>query len=86
MMWVHKTYQKSNKVGRENRRVYCKCCGKEGGLMKVININQYTVDGRKDAFGVFQLHTSLKYLMGNCKEFEEEESLLQLRGEKWEFL
>ncbi len=35
------------------------------------NINQYTVNGRKDAFGIFQPHTSLKYLMGSCKDFEE---------------
>jgi hypothetical protein len=40
------------------------------------------MDGRKDAFGVFQPHTSLKYLMGNCKDFEEEDSLLQLMGRK----
>jgi hypothetical protein len=46
------------------------------------NINQYTVNGRKDAFGIFQPHTSLKYLMGSCKDFEEEESLLQLMGRK----
>jgi hypothetical protein len=40
------------------------------------------MDGRKVAFGVSQPHTSLKYLMGNCKDFEEEESLLQLMRRK----
>jgi hypothetical protein len=45
-------------------------------------INQYTMDGRKDAFRVFQPHTSLKYLIGNRKDFSEEESLLQLMGRK----
>jgi hypothetical protein len=65
--------------------------GKQKGLLQMLwergwidegNISQYTVDSRKDVFGVFQPHTSLKYLMGNCKDFEEEELLLQLMGRK----
>ncbi len=54
----------------------------ERGWINEGNIHQYTVDGQKDGFGVFQPHTSLKYLMGNCKDFGEEESLLQLTGRK----
>ena len=54
----------------------------ERGWINEGNIHQYTVDGQKDGFGVFQPHTSLKYLMGNCKDFEEEESLLQSIGRK----
>jgi hypothetical protein len=54
----------------------------ERGWINVGNINQYTDDGRNDVFGVFQPHASFKYLMGNCKDFEEEESLLQLKGRK----
>ncbi len=34
------------------------------------------VNGRKDAFGNLQHDTSLKYLLGNCTDFEEEESML----------
>ncbi len=40
------------------------------------------MDGRKDAFGVLQLTTSLTYLLSSCKDFEEEESLLQSMGRK----
>jgi hypothetical protein len=38
--------------------------------------------GRKDQFGVLQPHKSLKYLLGSCRDFQEEESLLQTRERK----
>ncbi len=42
----------------------------------------YTMDGRKDAFSVLQPTTSLKYKLSSCKDFEEEESILQSMGRK----
>ncbi len=65
--------------------------GKQKGILQILwergwidefNINQYTMDGRKDTFGVLQPTTSLKYLLSSCKDFEEEESLLQSMGRK----
>jgi hypothetical protein len=44
------------------------------------NLNQYTVTGRKDEMCILQPETSLKFLLGNCLDFEEEESLLQSKG------
>ncbi len=35
----------------------------EQGFINVNNLKQYTVDGRNDAFGNLQYHTSLKYLL-----------------------
>jgi hypothetical protein len=52
----------------------------ERGFLDVGNLKQYTVDGQKDAFGNLQHKTSLKYLLGNCTVFEEEESMLQSVG------
>jgi hypothetical protein len=40
------------------------------------------MDGRKDQFGIHQHHTSLKHLLGYCRDFQEEESLLQTMGQK----
>jgi hypothetical protein len=54
----------------------------ERGLIDPHNLNQYTMDGRKDQFGVLQPHTSLKHLLGSCRDFQEEESLLQTMGRK----
>ncbi len=45
----------------------------ELGFLDVDNLRQYTVYGQKDAFGNLQHETSLKYLLGNCTDFEEEE-------------
>jgi hypothetical protein len=44
------------------------------------NLAQYTVKGQKDEMGILQHHTSLKFLLGNCIDFEEEELLLQSKG------
>jgi len=63
--------------------------GKPKGMLQVLwergfidekNLNQYTVTGRKDEMGILQPETSLKFLLGNCLDFEEEESLLQSKG------
>jgi hypothetical protein len=65
--------------------------GKQKGIFQVLwergfldpgNINQYTMDGRKDQFGVLLPQTSLKYLLGSCRDFQEEESLLQTMGRR----
>ena len=47
----------------------------ERGFIDALNLNQYTMDGRKEAYGVHQ-----KYLLGSCKDFKIEESLLQSIG------
>jgi hypothetical protein len=54
----------------------------ERGFLVPNNLNQYTMDGGKDQFSVHQPHTSLKYLLGSCRDFQEEESLLQTMGQK----
>ncbi len=63
--------------------------GKAKGLMQILwergfiderNLDKYTMNGRQDVFGVLIPETSLMYLMGNCEDFEEEESLLQANG------
>jgi hypothetical protein len=38
------------------------------------------VDGKKDAYGVLIPNTSLKLMVSNLQDFEEEESLLQSMG------
>jgi hypothetical protein len=67
------------------------CQGKQKGILQIIwergwidesNIDQFTMDSRKDAFSVLQPTTSLKYMLSSCKDFEEEESLLQSMGRK----
>ena len=50
------------------------------GFIDVNNLSAYTIDGKKDEYGVIQKETSLKHLMSNCTDFEEEESLLQSMG------
>jgi hypothetical protein len=63
--------------------------GKQKGILQVLwergfideaNINQYTIDGRKDAFKVHQPQTSLKHLLTSCMDFEKEGSLPQSMG------
>ena len=49
----------------------------EWGFIDSNNVPQYSMQGKKDAFGNVQKETSLKYLMSNCQDFEEEETLLQ---------
>ena len=52
----------------------------ERGFIDTTNIEKYTMNGRQDACGVLMPETSLKNLMANCVDFEEEESLLQANG------
>jgi hypothetical protein len=52
----------------------------ERGLIDENNLSLHTVTGCKDELGIMQQHTSLKFLLGNCTNFEEEESLLQSKG------
>jgi hypothetical protein len=52
----------------------------ECGFINEGNIQQYTVHGRKDADGILIANTSLKYMVSNLIDFEEEESLLQSMG------
>jgi hypothetical protein len=51
----------------------------ERGFIGAANVDKYMMNGR-DACGVLILETSLKLLMMNCEDFEEEESLLQANG------
>jgi len=37
----------------------------------------YTINGKKDIFGNLQRDTSLRHLMENCADFQEEETMLQ---------
>ena len=52
----------------------------ERGFIDINNLNQYTLDGRKDKNGELFLETSLKYVLSYCTDFQEEESLLQTMG------
>ena len=52
----------------------------ERGLIDEKNLSLYPVTGCKDELGIMQQQTSLKFLIGNCSDFEEEESLLQSKG------
>jgi hypothetical protein len=49
----------------------------ERGFINATNLENYTMNGRQDACGILIPDTSLKLLMANCLDFEEEESLLQ---------
>ena len=51
-----------------------------GGFIDKHNLQQYTLDGKKDGHGNLWPETSLKHLLANCIDFEEEESLLQSMG------
>jgi len=64
--------------------------GKPKGILQVLwehswivahDLQQYTVNGEKYSFGILQPETSLKHLMANCRDYEEEELLLQSMGQ-----
>jgi hypothetical protein len=59
----------------------------ERGFINPTNIDRYTMNGRQDACGVFMPDTSLKFLMGNYEDFEEDDSLCccELAGEGIEY-
>jgi len=40
----------------------------------------YTINGKKNALGLLQCETSLKAIISNCTDFEEEETMLQAMG------
>jgi len=52
----------------------------ERGWIDIRNLASYTVSGKKNEVGVLEADTSLKHLLGSCRDFEEEESLLQSQG------
>jgi hypothetical protein len=52
----------------------------ERGFIDEANIQQYTINGRKDAYGVVLPNTSLKFMLSNLQDLEEEELLLQSMG------
>jgi hypothetical protein len=54
----------------------------ELGFIDATTLSRYTMNGRQDKSGILLKETSLTYLMMNCQDFEEEESLLQTMG--WE--
>jgi hypothetical protein len=43
-------------------------------------MTEYTVDGRNDVFGNLGADTSLRYLMEQLSNFQDEETLLQYHG------
>jgi hypothetical protein len=46
----------------------------------MLTMYQSTLNRRQDASGILMKETSLTYLMSNCQDFEDEESLLQTMG------
>jgi len=52
----------------------------ERGWIDETKIQDYTVNGKKDALGSTINETSLRYLLGNCEDFINEESMLQYYG------
>jgi hypothetical protein len=46
------------------------------GYIDDTKVAQYTIDGKKDAYGVLLPNTSLKFMLANLQDFEVEESLL----------
>ena len=52
----------------------------ERGLIDKAKVALYTVPGHKDEMVILQHHTSLKFLLGSCTDFAEEEMLLQSKG------
>ncbi len=63
--------------------------GKLKGMLQILwewgwidegRLQDYTVNGQKDALGTTINDTSLRYLFGNCEDFINEESMLQYYG------
>lgn len=54
----------------------------ERGFIDSNKLDQYTVDGRKDDYGNLIPETSLKHLMEQLPDFQDEPTLLQFHGEK----
>lgn len=50
---------------------------RERGLIERASLEKYTLEGRKDSItGEVDLHYSLRSLLGNCRDFKEEETAL----------
>ena len=65
--------------------------GKPKGMLQILfkrgrfdpeNLDLYTMDGQLDAFGNFTTNTSLRHLMEQLSDFQDEETLLQYHGRK----
>ncbi len=52
----------------------------EQGWIDEGRLQDYAVNGRKDALGTTINDTSLRYPLGNCEDFINEESMLQYHG------
>ena len=52
----------------------------ERGWIDTDNVPKYTDQGKVDAFGILDKNYSLHFLISNCKDFIEEESMLQSKG------
>ena len=53
---------------------------REWGFIDISKLSHYTMYGKENPFGVIWKDMSLKFLMSNCQDFKEEESLLQSMG------
>jgi hypothetical protein len=65
--------------------------GKPKGMLQILfergcidpnRMNEYTVDGKNDEFGNWIRETSLRHLMDQLSDFQDEETLLQYHGRK----
>jgi hypothetical protein len=54
----------------------------ERGIIDPTGMSEYTVDGRNDAFGNLITETSLRHLMEQLSDFQDEETLLQYHGRR----
>jgi hypothetical protein len=53
----------------------------ERGLIEMLSLEKYTLDGRKDPItGNVNLRLSLRSILANCKDFKEEETALEYLG------
>ena len=68
----------------EKKRASFKFFG--SGEIEIAIPGKYTIEGSLDGFGIKRYDTSLKHLLANCVDFEEEESLLQSIGTKMALL
>jgi len=49
----------------------------ERGLIDGTNLKDYSLTGKKDELGMLDITTSLKHIMGMCRDFLNEEGMLQ---------
>jgi hypothetical protein len=54
----------------------------EHGRINPTGMSEYTVNGRNDAFGNLTAETSLRHLMEQLGDFQDEESLMQYHGRR----